>query len=125
MLGCVGSGHTSKGQLSRCGIIWRYESRSSPDSKLSDMVECQRTGLFAVDVGKSIFHREGGGHQHLSSVAEHIRVGREGRDGASDELGRFGIAQVKKLCGFRYLFRPDESRVKRDSDYAMRLQLDG
>ncbi len=25
-------------------------------------------GLFAVDVGKSVFHCEGGGHQHLSSV---------------------------------------------------------
>jgi hypothetical protein len=31
-------------------------------------------------------------------VAEHIRIGREGDDGPSNEFGRFGIGQVEPLC---------------------------
>ncbi len=72
---------------------------------MSDIGECQRTGSCAVDVREAVFRREAGGHQHLSGVAEHIRIGRESRHGPPDELGGFGICQVEPLCSSDTLSR--------------------
>src|SRR5947207_14959587 len=74
----------------------------TPSSGISDIFERQRTGTRAVDVGKAVLLRQTGCHQHLSSVTKHIRIRCEGSDGASDELGGFGIAQVEPLGRFHH-----------------------
>jgi hypothetical protein len=90
-------------------------------SELSDFIKTERTWAFAVDVNKAVFLREGGSHQHLSSVAEYIRICRESRNRPPDKLGGLGVGQVKELCCFHNLFCPDETWVERNHGYAVQI----
>src|SRR5689334_12060512 len=77
--------------------------------ELLDFIKTERTWAFAVEVNKSVFLREGGSHQHLSSVAEHIRICRESGNRPSDKLGGLGIGE--------FLIRSVQSSIRTQSEF--------
>ena len=54
-----------------------------------------RVGAGAVDVGEAVDLGEAAAGQRLPVPARHVGVGRERRDGAADERGRLGDAEVR------------------------------
>ena len=80
--------------------------------------------LFAVDVGEAVVERHRRRGDDLSVPPLRLRVNGHGRNGAADELGTLGVAQVEH-AGSQYGLGPHESGIDRDDGDVVGAQFVG
>lgn len=95
-------------------ILSRYPS-------LLHLLERERTGLFPVNIGKTIFNCKSRSNENLPGFLHEIGIVSQCCDCPPDKLWRFRVGQVEVLCSFHDTF----TGVETNRSYMMLAQLVG